>query len=486
MLDYNFEKPTRRQPMRRPAMLFPALIAGIFLLQAHALGAWEVVSAEDRTALELTIYGEDLAFVKDRRLLRLDGGTAEVMFKGVPGSIIPESARFFSLARDGSFRVLEQAFRYDPLTPGLLLDRYVGKKVTLYYRSPYTGFEESVEATLLSNPPEGGGPVYEIGGEITFGHEGRVILPSLPDDLFTEPTLLATVENAAAGPQEVEADYLARGMGWTADYAITGGEDYDTASLSCRVTVQNRSGADYHDASLRLVAGQVHRAGQKRRALAPAAAAATEGFAEEGLFEYHLYAMDRKVTIMDGEARQFSLLGASGVPVTKDYVFRGASYYYGSPSPPIAPEQRVAVFLELSNTREANLGLPLPRGTARVYMRDSTGGLQFVGEDSVDHTPVGGSIRVRAGEAFDVTARRRQTMWKSLGERAFETAFDVTVSNQRAEEVRVRVIEPLPGEWEVLDASRQYRKLDAHTVEFSVPVAAGGEAVLSYKVRVRY
>jgi hypothetical protein len=441
----------------------------------------------DQAGVAVTIYNVNLGLVKDRRALRLPTGRGELRFMDVASQIIPTSVSIASITAPASLRVLEQNYEYDLLNPQKLMDKYVGKEVQLYQKNPFSEREELVTATLLS---DNGAPIYRIGNDITFNHPGRVILPGVPENLIARPTLVWLLENDLAGPQTVEATYLTNGITWRADYVLTLNAADDRANLSGWVTIDNRSGAAYRDARLKLVAGDVNRVREepayREKMVRMGAAPAASQFREQEFFEYHLYTLERLATIKENQTKQISLLAAPGFPVKKEFLFRGQGYYYHNPLAEPATNQKVSIYLEFKNRKEDGLGMPLPKGTVRVYKQDADGSLQFVGEDAVEHTPKDEKVRVKLGEAFDVVASRKQTEWKKLASDTYEAAFEVTLRNHKQEDVTVRVIEPIPGDWQMESASHEYTKGEAFAAEFLVPVKRDGEAELSYRVRMRY
>lgn len=443
---------------------------------------------EDQTGVALTIYNVNLGLVKDKRKITLQTGALDLRFTGVASQIIPASVHIKPLINPDSFNVLEQNYEYDLLNPQKLLDKYVGKDVKLYYKNPYTEREEIVTATLLSNNE---GPIFKIGDEITFGHPGRVIFPGVPENLISRPTLVWLLENRSATVQTVEASYLTNGINWRADYVMTLNENDNIAGLSGWVTIDNRSGAIYKDARLKLVAGDVHRVKDEREyrertvRYAEMAAMAAPQFKEEEFFEYHIYTLQRPSTLKENQTKQISLVTAEGIPVKKELLLQGTRYYY-SQHLDVIPKQKVSVFVELVNGRKQNLGIPLPKGIVRVYKQDMEGSLQFVGEDSMDHTPKDEKIRVKLGEAFDVIGTRKQTEWKKIASDTYEAGYEVSLRNHKKEDVVVRVLEPIPGDWTMLSSSHDYKKTDAMTAEFNITVPKDKETTLTYRVRMRY
>lgn len=444
---------------------------------------------EDQAGVALTIYNVNLGLVKDQRKINLSKGTSELKFMDVASQIIPTSVHIKSLIDPASLRIFEQNYEYDLLNPQKLLDKYVGKDVKLYYKNPYTEREEIVKATLLSN---NGAPIFKIGDEITFGHPGRIIFPGVPENLISKPTLVWLIENNLESEQKVEASYLTNGINWRADYVVTLNDKDDKADLSGWVTIDNKSGATYKSAQLKLVAGDVHRVRDeyeyKEKMLRVAAAAAKPApqFKEEEFFEYHIYTLQRPTTIKENQTKQVSLVTAEDVPVKKELIFHGTRfYYYNQYGEPIS-NQKVGIFIEIQNKKENNLGIPLPKGIVRVYKQDKEGSLQFVGEDSIDHTPKDEKIRVKLGDAFDVVGSRKQTDWKKIAYDTYEAALEVSLRNHKKEDVTVKVVEPIPGDWTMLGSSHEYTKTESFTAEFNVPVPKDKEVKLTYRVRMRF
>jgi hypothetical protein len=281
-------------------------------------------------------------------------------------------------------------------------------------------------------------------------------------------------------------------MSWSADYVLTVGRDEKAADLDGWVTLVNNCGTAYKNAKLQLVAGEVHRAEEAGRfdftaSVAKAAPQPAPAFQQEAFSEYHLYTLDRRTSIEDKESKQISLLNASAVPVEKYLLVEGQPYYYRNPQGIGNPiPQPVKVSYRFKNEQKGGLGMPLPAGTVRVYQADSKGGVQFVGEDRIDHTPKDETLRIYVGNAFDVVAERKEMDYRRLAPNLFEEEFQITIRNHKDVPVTVEVREPVGGDWEVLSSSYKWTKLDAFTIGFSVPVEKDGTAKLDYRVRIKY
>ena len=308
--------------------------------------------------------------------------------------IDPTSVHLKSLTDPTALRILEQNYEYDLLTSAKLLEKYVGKKVRLYQSN---GAYQ--DATLLST----NGPIYEINGQIHMGHSGQVVLPALPENLVSKPTLVWLLRNAKAAAQRVEASYLTGGISWKADYVMIINAADTRSDLTGWVTIDNKSGSTYTNAALKLVAGDINRASDRRREgrlmeLAAKAASvdnAERDFKSEGFFEYHLYTLDGRTTVKDNQTKQLALMSAADVPVDKHFIYYGAVDYYRTQYGVPMSNQKVGVYLELKNSKENRLGVPIPKGRVRVYKADSSGSHQLIGEDWVDHTPKDEKIKIR-------------------------------------------------------------------------------------------
>jgi hypothetical protein len=471
--------------MKRIVSLIVLVSFFVFLRTAHATPLTSTL--KDQQNVAITIYNSNIGLVKDTRLLELKPGVHELKFMDVAAKIDPTTVHIQSLINGSSLNVLEQNYEYDLLSPQKLLEKFVGQKVQLATINPETKKEEIVEATLLSTQ---GGNIFQIGHKIHIGHHGRILLSKIPENLIPQPTLVWTLENRLSKPQKLEASYLTSGINWKADYVAVLNKLDTMTDLTGWVTIDNRSGATYQNALLKLVAGDIHRVqGEMKMDYARPMAVAKEvsqQFKEESFFEYHLYTLDRRTTIKDNQTKQMTLLDANRVPLKKLFIFTGSPQYYYHPMGQGTHKQKIGAFLELENTKKNNLGIPLPKGTIRVYKEDKDGSLQFVGEDRIDHTPKDEKFKIKIGEAFDVVGERTQTDYKRLGSNLFEVAFEVSLRNHKKEDIRVLVEEPIPGDWEMLSNTHSYEKLSAHLIRFDVPVARDKEVKVKYRIRFRY
>ncbi|MFH1155496.1 MAG: DUF4139 domain-containing protein [Pseudomonadota bacterium] len=471
-------------------IILTIVIAGILAAAQAPAGTGEKeTTLADQTRLFVTIYNQDMALIKDSRSLVLPKGESLLAFKDVSGRILPETA----LLTGGSLNVIEQNFEFDLLTPESLLKKFTGETVTVIRTHPETGVETSTPARVLSSAQ---GVVLEINNAIETGIPGRIAFPYVPDNLRTRPTLTMLVNSPIPDRQDLELSYLTNGLTWKADYIAQINAEDTALDLSGWVTLTNTSMTTYANADLQLVAGDVHMAPEPeqryvRKMVAMAApAAGGDAFQQEEMFEYHLYTLNRKTTLRDNQTKQVALLHAENVPCKKQYLLQGEPFYFSQPLGTDTTKLKTGVFMEMDNTKANNLGMPLPKGVIRVYKEDSRGKLQFAGEDRVDHTPENVTVRLKLGNAFDVTAEKKQTDFRKLSPGAsfgfrLQSSFEISIKNSKTIPVTVTVEEPVPGEWRITQETHPHTKSSSSRAVWQIPVPAKGDAVLTYTVQTR-
>jgi hypothetical protein len=462
-------------------------------VQINAQTLDQTTTARDRQSVNITVYNSNIGLVRETRRLTLPSGRIALRFADVTAQIRPETVHLSSLTAPSALRILEQNYQYDLLNPAKLLDKFVGREITLVLRRYQNNTEsfEPVTATLLSN---NGGQVWRINGQIVINPSNiaEMRFPDLPKNLVATPTLVWDVENRESATQTVEASYLTGGMNWRADYVLVVDANDVKGDLQGWVTLTNGSGASFEDARLQLVAGDVNRVSEERTyALAGAMQRkevdSASQFQEQGFFEYHLYTLQRPTTVRDNETKQVSLLEASGFDVKKEFVVNGQRYYYQNYNNPGQPiKEKVGVYVQFRNSQLNKLGMPLPAGTVRLYKKDDKGNQQFIGEDRIGHTPKDEDVRVKVGDAFDIVAERKQTDYKVIARNVYEYAYEIKIRNHKEVPVNIVVNEPIGGDWEMISSTFEAKKTAAFAAQFNVPVAKDGESTLSYRVRVRY
>ena len=505
----NFLKPLFQRPAMRigGGLFLCAALAGVpQVIRVHAgrraQGPAEARTAggtsepsttlNDQTDLAITVYNSNIALVRDVRQLTLPAGIFRLKFQDIAATVNPATVHFRSLTEPDKLGVLEQNYEYDLLDPAKLLNKYVGREVTLVraYQDSGTTKREEIKATLLAN---NNGPVWKIGNDIVTGiYAESYRFPEVPENLYERPTLLWSLDNTGGRKHKVEASYLANNLSWNADYVLTVGRDDKAADLDGWVTLVNNSGTAFKNAKLQLVAGDVHRVGGVLGAMAmdearAVSAAKPAQFAQESFSEYHLYSLGRRTTIFDKESKQISLLGATAVPVEKIFVVEGQQFYYHNAQHPGSPlKDVVKVFYKFKNDEKSGLGMPMPAGNIRVYQSDSKGGVLFAGEDRIDHTPKDENLTIHIGNAFDVVCERKQTDFKRISDRVYEMEFEITLRNHKDSPITVEVDEPIGGDWEMLSSTHKFTKTSAWAAQFHVPVVKDGTSVLKYRMRAHW
>ncbi len=476
----------------------PALASSCFAAENASVKDEARSTLSDQQSVAVTIYNSNLALVKDTRKVQLKNGNNTLALRDVSAQIRPETALLRSISAPNSLTLLEQNFDFDLLTPEKLLEKYVGKTVSLIKTHPTTGAENSEQATVLSANK---GVVLKVGNRIeTNVAASRIVFDDVPANLRDRPTLVTQINNQGAADQTVELSYLTGGLAWKADYVAELNNKEDALDLSGWVTLTNTSGASYKNAKLQLVAGDVNRVQpntldylQRRpRNTGVVAAPITQvDMAEETLLEYHLYTLDRPTTIAENQTKQVALLSAGSVPVRKEMLLYGNQNYYLQQYGVIGEKLKVSVFVEFDNKEASKLGVPLPEGVMRVYKKDSTGNAQFVGEDHVGHSPKNEKVRLKLGEAFDVTADKKQTDFKILPRpnkqnQLYESAFEYTLKNAKKDKVTVTVQEPIGGDWKILNENHPHTKASSNLAVWKIDVPAEGKTTLTFRVQVKY
>ncbi len=483
-----------KHPRPRAFLKIGLMLASVWGMQPSLILAQELSTTQsDRRRLVLTVYSHDVGLVCETRRLRLPSGIARVHVRDVAHTLDPATVSVAVREGSGSLTLLEQEYAYDLLKPDRLLERSVGKEVTLVRRLIVNGTEHlvPVKAQLLAY--QDGQAVWKIEGEIVIQPAvAEIRFPSLPEGLAAQPALVWTVRNEGGSEKEVELSYLASGIRWEAHYVLMVEEEERAADLTAWATITNRSGIAFPQAEVHLMAGEIQRLGPPQERLRPLDVYALQAQArapqaqEQEAFEYHLYTFEHPVTLGHNETKQLALLSARGVRVKKEYTVIGQSFYYRQPVEPGQPlREAVRVTLSFPNTRGEGLGVPLPAGVIRIYRKDPQAGAQLLGEDRIAHIPRDEWVRVSVGRAFDLVAERRQTAFQRIGRDVYESEYELVLRNRKTEDVTITVIEPIGGEWEIVHSTFPWEKAGAFAIRFTVPVARGAEARLLYRVRVK-
>jgi hypothetical protein len=448
---------------------------------ATASAAEVVISEPDqRSRLELTVYNQNLALVREIRGAELPSGAFALEFRGVPQQIRPSTLLVEAGGRTGLV-VLEQNYEFDLMSREKILEKYVGREISWLQEDG-----ERVRGRLLGMAA---GPVYEVDGEVVFEVPGRIALPQLPENLRARPTLIWRARAERRGQAELAVSYLTGGLSWAADYVLQLDAAGKRADLKGWVTVENRSGAGFADAQLQLVAGDINLVRpafdpKQARFMAEVASAAPD-LQTEALYDYHLYTVPWTTTLPDNSSKQVSLLEAADLAVERRYTVRAhAGFFRGGGTGP--ERQDVLVSYEFANREQNRLGVALPAGIVRVYGQARDGKRQLLGEDRIGHTPRNETVKLTVGKAFDIVAERVRKDYRRVSDRVHRTEWEITLRNQKDEDVTIEVREQVGGQWEVLRSTLPHTRVSAQEILFTVPVGKEISAVLAYTVEVTF
>jgi len=493
----------------------------LFCLAAPAV-AQQPATETTAPATALTIYNEDFAVARTPIALDLHSGMNEVKTNQVTTKVEPDSVVLRDRSGKRSFRILEQNYDAGVVDQALMLQKYEGKTITFRAGAfPVSAQDQAnhpeyrtVQGTIIRAPRSDARfpdnvPLIEVDGQLQFQLPGLPLFPATTDGLLLKPELRWQIDSSTAQKVEAELAYITGGMSWAATYNVVaprGGEatQEEKADLTGWVTIENESGTDFPAARIKLMAGDVAkiqpRGGTFGALGAPqmmAQSVAVNGEVTQKAFDdFHLYDLNRTVSLKDGETKQVQFIQATGMTLERTYVYDGGqplmpgnnfNYVNQQPNFGLNPDNnKVQIVEQIRNSQANHLGIPLPAGRIRLYREDADGQMEFVGESMINHTPVDDTVKIMTGSAFDVKGTRRQTDFH-INQQAhdLDESFEIRLTNQKDEPVRVRVIEHMNrGEnWEILEKSADYTKVDSHTLEFPVDVPAKGEAKLTYSVR---
>lgn len=461
----------------------------------------------------LTIYNQNFAVVRDRVALDLKQGQNDVQFVGVTTQLEPDSVVLRDPTGKVALAVLEQNYRADTISQGLLLSRYEGQQIDFLVPGR-DGAERLVRGKIVrsgyvpasgtSRNPGGDTPIVEVDGKLRFSLPGQPLFPALTDDAILQPTLHWRLFAAEAARVDAELGYVTAGMSWQASYNLIAPEQGDVMDIVGWVTIDNQSGKDFPDATIKLMAGDVNKiqpvagmGGRDDMFLGALRRSGAPEVTEKAFDEFHLYSLPLPTTLFDRQQKQVEFVRGIGVETQTIYVYDGAAVGqyrgwnmetirnqpdYGTQSSP-----KVWVMREFVNTKANGLGIPLPKGRTRFYRRDDADGrLEFTGENLIDHTPRDEKVRIYTGDAFDVVGERKRTDYGlSSSQHQLEEAFEIRVRNRKDKAIEVRIAERLYRwlNWQVIQKSHDFVQVDAQNIEFRVQVPAGGEQVVTYRVR---
>jgi hypothetical protein len=478
----------------------------------------------------LTIYNQNFAVVRQPLALDLKQGVSRVSVTDITMHVEPDSVILRDPTGKLALQILEQNYRADPISQGLLLSLYEGKEIEFIVPGP-DGQTKTVRGKIIRSgyvPHQSGmqqygsqyaqsqmryaqgasgEPIIEVEGKLRFSLPGQPLFPALTDDTILKPTLSWVLQSDRAGKLNAELSYVTGGMSWEADYSMMSPTDGDTVDVIGWVTMDNQTGETFENAHIKLMAGDVSKIQQNGNDGYPSTwresldsrIGGSAPVSEKAFEEYHLYTLNRPATLHDRETKQVEFLRAEGAKAQRFYVYDGLridlNRYRGYGMENIRRERdygtqsnpKVWVMKEVKNSKENHLGIPLPKGRVRFYRKDDDGQLEFTGENNIDHTPKDETIRVYTGDAFDLVGERKRTDFKLDESRGMwaDESFEITLHNHKDKDpVEIRVVEHLYrwSNWDIGEKSDTFLKTDSQTIEFRVQVPANGQKTITYKV----
>ncbi len=471
-----------------------------------------VIAASSAQATEITVYNQGFALVKESRQLQLNKGFQRVAIEDVATQIETDSVGIRSVSAPGSFSVLEQNYQYDLISPQAILLKAVGSEITLNRVNP-DGSKERIVGTLLSAPGQVAGTAgnYVYSGMVLQTKDGRILLSptgeievtSIPDGLISRPTLMWELECAKAGANTVELSYLTGGVSWSASYVLALDQSGSMGDVKGWVTMNNGSGMTFKDAKLKLLAGEVER-NRPRDFGAPRGSGGVEAapmtkadFAEEQFADYHLYTLGRPATVRNNEQKQLSLLEGTGIKVQKRLVIDPMRNYQGwraNEGEVGTGSMKPQIRIEFKNSKENKMGMPMPKGQVKVFQRDSSGSLQMLGEDAIDHTPKDELLSLVVGRAFDIVVERKRTKFEYIYSDAgskrsnigARESYEIEIRNRKDTDETIDLIERFWGDWKVTKNSDDFTRPNAEVLLFVVPVKANSTKKVTFTVENRW
>lgn len=444
-------------------------VLGLLGVLFAAAAAW------GQSDLTVTVYNDGRGLVKDVRELNFKKGADTVKITDVAASLDPTSVRFEPLVRKNDIDLLEQNFEFDLIGSEKLLNKYLDRNIDLVTKD-----QKTFSGKLLSYT--GGQYVLSVpAGGIKVVNASEVVnisMPELPSGFYTRPTLVWLFSSRYAGKEKCQVSYLAGNLGWHAEYVALVNATDDRLSLSGWVSIDNRSGATYPNAKLKLVAGQLNRARQERGIVQSSQmkiqTADQQPFEEKDFFEYHLYTLSFPTSLANNQIKQVSLFDPAETPVKKNFIYD-----------PDRDATKASVVLEFKNSKEMGLGMALPTGVVRMMKRDTDGSIELIGEDNLGHTPKDESVKLTVGKAFDIACEQTQKDRRQISSKVWEEDWEVSIRNHKTEPVTVRVVKRLWGFWDITQTSHTFTKKDASTAWFEIPVDKDKETKLTFTVRYR-
>ncbi len=396
----------------------------------------------------ITMYKDEIALIKQPVSWTLESDQSTITWDLLPVGIIKDSP-FLSLdnARVKMQRLNQDVFRFS--------DRL------------FDFLGQTIDVELINGKSMSGKLIEVNDKTITLQRRRSVIsfnrdridyinASGLMENIVYKPSLTwnVSLENRR---NTIEGDliYLSKGFDWDAIYRLILDESGNEANFLAEAYIINKSNLNFNNVSLQLVEGKL-------------------GLIEDQLGDYHIYQLNELINLLARESITTRLYPSRSISFEKTYLFENDERRQ--------KEEPLAIEYQISNSTNNNLGVPLPQGKIQLFQTTSNGNVEFVGEDEIRQVPKGSTATIISGRAFDVIGKRSVVNYDRQ-KKSEEGSISISVTNTLPQNIKVRLIEHIYGDWVIRNASTNYRKEDASTIHFSINIPADGSSTITYTYR---
>ena len=425
----------------------------------------------------VTIYNQNFATVRTNLTIPLEKGINQYSLSDIPAAIEPTSVHLAPIKKSDKIVIALQNFEYDLANTSKILDKYLDREIEVVTKNGelFTGILKSFDNENIVIQKQ------DLGINMVNRKEIQNInLEKMPENFYTKPTLNWELISNIKGDCRTKLSYITRNITWDAQYVGILSTDEKSLNLASWISLDNRCGKAFKNVDLKLMAGDVHLAGERPLAVDGMRIMAEKGFAapeivEEEFFEYHLYTVkNRKIDINNNQQKQISLFDPTDVSAEK--IFRYNCNAAGN----------INVFIKFENKEEYGLGIPLPKGKVRIFKKGKEKESEFIGEDRISHTPKNEEIELKVGTAFDIKGKFTTTSSDRPTKKTRREVYEIELRNRKEEDVVIEAIKSLGRNWTIEKSDEEYVKKDAFTVKFEIEIPAEQTKKFSFTVLYKY
>ena len=461
-----------------------------------------------RQSVELTVYSEDFAMVHEARPQQMTTGANRLHLRDVSKLLDPQSVLLdWQGANHGMPQLVAQSYDLGVGNGENLLKRYLGRPVEVV-RYGTDGHEaERQKGTLMVGGS--GETVLQSDNKFYINPGGTIVAPT-DADIVTIPQLSVQADSPAAQNATLNVGYLTRGLSWTADYVATIDPQQDKLALECWATVTNRTGADYPNAKVTLVAGSPNRAvvaaedraQDSAKSVSIAGALSEQRYARskmayaphmtsaQSVGDFHAYSIRKPTTVVQEQMNRLLMLEGKDVPVVKDYSAAMPSlsgWDYNEWNHDAGPKQRseVAVAMKFTNVEKEGLGAPLPAGAVRLYEPDASGTVRYIGAAHIADTPTGERVNLTLARAFDLFTEARTLKSQRMNKHTIRKTVEITLHNEKPTDVDIRIVQSFSGGWKMAQEPQKHETLNSELAQWKIHVPAASKPTFTYVVDLK-